>query len=380
MEEVLLLVKEGILKQDKNLRWGYTTGTCAAAAAEAALVKLLLGESLAEAPVELPGGGILQVPIKSVSIDGQCARAEVVKDAGDDPDVTHGISIFAEAILLPGGDIEITGGRGVGRVTKPGLAVPVGEPAINPVPRQMIVQAARKVLPYGTGARITISVPAGETLAGKTLNGRLGIVGGISILGTSGIVRPMSEEAYLDSLIPQIDQALALGHKVMVLTPGGMGANKAKELGFPEDAIIQTSNFIGAMLKECSLRQVEGILLFGHIGKLIKVAAGVFHTHSRVADARRETLAAHAAMCGAPRELILKIMELNTVEASIELMQEHGLMKVYESIAQWASKRALEAAGDKVRVGTVVYALTGEILGYDHEALSLGRELGWQVK
>ncbi len=366
--------------QNKRIRSGYTTGTSAAAAAHAALELLVNNNKLSNVEVNLPQGGTINIPIKNVTLEDGKATAEVIKDAGDDPDVTNGISIFATVELLAKNEIIIVGGKGVGRVTKPGLSTPVGASAINPVPMKMIKNEINKILPIGKGVKVLVSAPEGERLAAKTLNPRLGIVGGISILGTTGIVRPMSEEAYVDSLIPQINQAMALGHEVLVLTPGGMGANKAAQMGVPEDAVVQTSNFIGIMLEECAKRNVKGILLFGHIGKLIKVAAGIFHTHSKVADGRRETLAAHAAMLGAPKEIIHEIMELNTIDASINLIKEHKLEDVYHSIALWASKRSMELIGENIKIGTMMYSLAGEIIGYDQNALELGRKLGWQVK
>ncbi|WP_242841744.1 cobalt-precorrin-5B (C(1))-methyltransferase CbiD [Desulfitibacter alkalitolerans] len=387
-------------KDGKKLRSGYTTGTCAAAAAQAALKQLLelrkqkihnltpIIFPIHVVAVDLPQGGTVSIPIKSITVKGDIVTAEVIKDAGDDPDITNGTSICASVEILEANSLEILehnneiillGGKGVGRVTKPGLSVPVGEPAINPVPRRMIIHEVKKLLPRGKGVKVTIAIPEGERLAKKTLNPRLGIVGGISILGTTGIVRPMSEEAYVDSLIPQIDQAAALGHSLIVLTPGGMGEKKAVELGMPREAVVQTSNFIGTMLKESAKRGIKGILLFGHIGKIIKVAGGIFHTHSKIADGRREILAAHAAMMGASPALIKEIMELNTIDASIELIKSHGLHEVYNTIARWASKRSLELLGEELKIGTVMYSLDGEIIGYDEEAVTLGRELGWQV-
>jgi cobalt-precorrin-5B (C1)-methyltransferase len=363
-----------------TLKYGYTTGSCAAAASKAALQYLLTGEYQDKVTIDLPDGGNIDIAINRIDLQDGQASAEVIKDAGDDPDVTHGVSVFSTVELVAGGEIIIDGGAGVGRVTKPGLAIPVGQAAINPVPRAMIRKEISKVLPAGQGAKIIISVPEGEKLAARTMNPRLGITGGISIIGTSGIVRPMSENAYVDSLLPQISQAIALGHKILVLTPGGMGAKKAAELGITEDAVILTSNFIGELLQECALRQVEGILLLGHIGKLIKVAGGIFNTHSHIADARREILAAHAAMLGAPPDLIKEIMTLNTMEASLNLMKSCQMEQVYHSIAAAASRRCHDIVEDKVKTGTVMYALNGDIIGYDTDALELGRMLKWKIK
>lgn len=321
----------------------------------------------------------MEIPVEGIITERGKATAQVIKDAGDDPDVTHGISIFSCVELLDKPGIVISGGPGVGTVTKPGLAVGVGEAAINPVPRKMITTALEEVLAPGSGVQVTIFAPEGETLARKTMNPRLGIIGGISILGTSGLVRPMSQEAYLDSLVPQITQALALGHNTVVLTPGGMGARMAAETGIPTEAVIQTSNFVGAMLEECVQHGVEEILLFGHIGKIIKVAGGIFNTHSKVADARSEILAAHAALLGAPLQAIQEIMQVNTMEAAVSLIKNFKLEPVYASLAAAASQRCQARLGEKMTIGTVLYALDGTILGYDETASRLGGKLGWSL-
>jgi len=263
---------------------------------------------------------------------------------------------------------------GVGKVTRPGLAVAIGEAAINPGPRQMMRNMVNKLLPQGKGAELTIFIPEGEKVAAKTLNPRLGIVGGISILGTSGIVRPMSHEAYIDSLIPQLDQAVAMNQSLVILTPGEMGAKKARQMGFPETAIIQTSNYIGDMLRECGKRPIHKIILLGHIGKIIKIAAGIYNTHSKIADGRRETLAAHAAMQGASIELIKEIMNLNTMEASLELIKNHKLEAAYYSIAEWSSRKCRDLLPPGARVGTIMYALNGDIIAYDDQGLKLWEE------
>ncbi|HWP95266.1 MAG TPA: cobalt-precorrin-5B (C(1))-methyltransferase CbiD [Syntrophomonadaceae bacterium] len=363
----------------KTLRYGYSTGTCAAAACKAALLKLLNEEDVQKVVITLPVGSSVEIPVKKAILEGAGATAEVVKDAGDDPDVTHGISICSHVELLNKPEIIIMGGQGIGQVTKPGLAVPVGEAAINPVPRKMITTALQELLPTGWGARASISAPEGEKVARKTMNPRLGIMGGISILGTSGLVRPMSQEAYLDSLIPQIRQAQALGHKTLVLTPGGMGARMAAENGIHPEAVVQTSNFIGAMLEECAHHGVEEILLFGHIGKIVKVAGGIFNTHSKVADARREILAVHAALLGAPLKAIQEIMEVNTMDAAVGLITDFHLQAVYASLAAAASQRCQARLGEGIIIGTVLYALDGTILGFDETASKLGGRMGWSL-
>lgn len=363
----------------KKLRYGYSTGTCAAAASKAALFALLYGERVDQVSITLPEGGQLTIPVQEVELQDGGAWAEVIKDGGDDLDVTHGLSIFARVDWHEEAEIIIEAGLGVGRVTKPGLAVPVGEPAINPIPREMIRRSVGELLASDRGLRVLIWVPEGEKTAGKTMNARLGILGGISILGTSGLVRPMSQEAFIDSLVPQIRQALALGHKILVLTPGGMGERMAAARGVHPESIVQTSNFIGAILEECREYQVEQVVLFGHIGKLVKVAGGIFNTHSRVADARREILAAHAALLGASPELTEAIMQLNTADESVKLLGDAGMMMVFEQIAEAVTGRCRVLTGGAMKIGTIIYALDGTILGTDQNAKEMGKLLAWNL-
>ncbi len=361
------------------MRWGYSTGTCAAAASKAALIRLMTAHSPVSVEVELPSGQLVQLAVKSTCFTGNSAGAEIIKDAGDDPDVTDGISILAQVQLQPEAGIVIQGGAGVGTVRKPGLAVAIGQAAINPVPRRMIERAVGPLLPPGQGLQVTISALGGERIAQQTLNPRLGIVGGISILGTTGLVRPMSAEAYLDSLVPQLDQAIALGYEGVVFTPGGMGSRHITGLGVPVDAVVQTSNFVGQMLDKAVERGIKRILLFGHIGKLIKVSAGIFQTHSQLADARRETMAAHLALAGAPRKIIVEVMQANTIDAILPLLEHYKLQAVYAQLARAASQHCQRRCRDQIAVGTAMYALSGDVLGYDRAALVIGRELGWEL-
>ncbi|WP_313884848.1 cobalt-precorrin-5B (C(1))-methyltransferase CbiD [Desulfofundulus sp. TPOSR] len=360
----------------KPLRNGITTGACAAAAARAATELLFHGIKPDQVTLVNPMGQPLTVPIHQVEAIPGGTRAVVIKDGGDDPDVTHGLPVVVEARPAPNG-IRLYGGPGVGRVTKPGLAVAVGEPAINPVPRQMIKDAVAGVLPPERGVELMISVPGGELVARRTLNPRLGIVGGISILGTTGIVRPMSEEAFKDSLLPLLDMARAAGFDQVVLTPGRLGARTAVDgYGFPAEAVVEMSNFVGFMLESCVEKGFSGVLLWGHHGKLLKVAAGIFHTHSRVADARRETLASHAALMGADRGLVARIMEASTIESVVELLAEHNFLSVYHQLACRASRRAMEYVHHRLKVGTVLLTLDGKLLGWDRQAREIGRALG----
>jgi cobalt-precorrin-5B (C1)-methyltransferase len=355
----------------KKLRKGFTTGTCAAAAAKAAAL-LLTGERKERVSVALPSGKRVSLTIAVLEGHKDKARACVIKDAGDDPDVTNGALICAEVRKCEGEEVIIRGGEGVGVVTKPGLAIPVDEAAINPVPREMIRSAVREALPEG-GVEVTVEVPKGKELAQKTMNPKLGIVGGISILGTSGIVEPWSEDAFKRSLVPQIDVALANSFEEVVLTPGRIGERNALNRGVPEDAIVQCGNYVGYMLDECAERGIKGVLLYGHVGKLVKVAAGIFHTHSKVADARLETIAAYAAEAGASRELIKQVLNSTTAEEAVALLFSEGFAEVLNRIAERASQRAEERVGGKVNIGTALINLKGEVIGSDEKA----RQIKW---
>lgn len=366
-------------KSKKRLREGITTGASAAAAARAALL-LLSGQLVSEVTIYSPAGQPITVPIAAQQRFAGGARAVVVKDGGDDPDITHGLEIVVEVRLSPGKEFKILGGRGVGRITRPGLQLPVGEAAINPVPRQMIRDAVQGVLPAGQGAIITVHVPGGERVACKTLNPRLGIEGGISILGTTGVVRPMSEEAFKNSLVPLVDMALAAGHRKLVLSPGNMGLRWATERFYiSPETVIETSNFIGFMLDTCADRGIEKVILLGHHGKLVKVAAGIFHTHSKMADARMEILTAHAAMAGAGSDIAVKIMNCRTVEEALGIIKDNGLLYIYDHIAARASARAAGYTRGQLQVGTVLMSYDGNILGIDDGARSIGREMGWKL-
>lgn len=360
----------------KELRCGITTGASAAAASRAATLLLYRDQYNTLVSVVNPQGVYISVPVESVRRTSGGARAAVIKDGGDDPDVTNGLEIIAHVSPAPGG-ISIRGGEGVGTVTMPGLPVAVGEPAINPVPLKMIRDAVADLLPEGKGVEITISVPGGAGAAKRTLNHRLGITGGISILGTSGIVRPMSEEALKDSLVPFVSKASALGFNRVVLTPGGMGyAQAVEKYGFKPECVIEMSNYVGFMLEQCADAGMESVLLWGHIGKVAKVAGGIFNTHSRVADGRREVLAAHIALYMPKKELIAEILNINTLEGAVKLLEDRGLHAVFENIAARASRRAEEYVWDRIRVGTVMTARDGRILGMDRSALELGELMG----
>ena len=373
--------KQGVsLLAATDLRAGITTGTCAAAAAKAAILTWL-GAKPACVEIHTPAGKLLIVPVLSSESFGDGGRATVIKDAGDDPDITNGVSIIVEIRIRAGqSDILFTAGEGIGKVTLPGLQIPVGEPAINPVPRQMIETELRPLLPEGSGAVVSISIPDGERLAKRTLNPTLGIVGGLSIIGTTGIVEPMSEEAFKNSLKPQISVAKALGYTSIVMAPGKIGQDFAVgRYSLPVASVLQTSNFIGFMLESAVEYGIDEVLLFGHLGKLVKVAGGVFHTHNRMADARMETLAAYMAAEGAPQSAVKAVLACTTTEAAIPILHEYELDFVYSILAQRASIRAVRYVFGDLRVGTAIVTMKGDLLGLDDEARRIGGRLGWNI-
>ncbi|MBC7105980.1 MAG: cobalamin biosynthesis protein CbiD, partial [Firmicutes bacterium] len=349
---------------------------CAAAAAKAATI-LLFGGSAGEAvEVTTPRGVRLTLPLSGVERGAGWARACVVKDAGDDPDVTHGLPICAEARPAPEG-IHLAGGPGIGVVTKPGLPVPVGEPAINPVPREVIRREVASVLPPGRGVHLVLSAPGGERVARRTFNPRLGIVGGISILGTTGIVEPMSERAWRDSLDCQVRVAVASGHRTLVLVPGRTGERLAVErYGFPPGAVVQTANFPGHLLRTCAEEGAREVLLFGYHGKLVKLAAGCFNTHSRASDARLETLAALAAARGAGPAVAAEILDCATAEGAVEVLRREALLEVLDDVAARAAARARSLVDGRLAVGVVLVDRAGNLLGRDPVAAAVAGRLG----
>ena len=274
-----------------TLRSGYTTGSCATAAAKAAAIGLFTGNIPDEVEINTPAGIKLRLKIYHKQLSADEAACAVQKDAGDDPDVTNGCFVHARVERNNTPTIEIDGGGGVGRVTKPGLQVPVGHAAINPVPRRMIEGAVKEVIGNGCGLKIVIFVPDGKALGEKTFNPKLGIIGGISIIGTTGIVRPMSEDAFKTSLLCGLDIAQGIGYETVVLVPGSLGERSILNLGnVPKDQVIQISNFVGFMLTAAGQRNFKRIILAGHPGKLAKLLRGDFQTHSAVSKPANDIL------------------------------------------------------------------------------------------
>jgi len=349
------------------LQYGLTSGACCAAAAKAATL-LASGQVADRVGIPTPLGIRLEVIVSRASrIGDHEAEAVVVKEAGDNPDITNHIEFVARVKLVKGKDsIVLKAGKGVGVAVKDGLPIPKGSPAINPIPRKMIEAAVREALPKGYGAEVEIMVPKGEEIAKETLNPRLGIVGGISILGTTGIEEPVSTEKYLGHLNFLIDRAACLT-KTLILTPGNSGLTFARKLfDVPEEGFIIVGDRIGDAVDHAVKRGTNELVLCGLPGKLVKVAAGVFNTHSRVADARFETIAAISAMYGASRDLVEKILEANTIDSAIALLDKRGITEnVFNEIAKRIGLRVTQRASGKLRAGAVILSSSGRILGID---------------
>lgn len=347
-------------RQRSPLRSGITTGTCAAAAAKASAINLISGQVPEFVSVKNLDG--LEF-LLTVFRDGEYFG--VIKDAGDDKtDVTDGAKILARVEVVDGQDeILFVAGRGVGTVTLPGLKIPVGQPAINPVPREMITRSVREIIP-SKSLRITVSVPNGEEIAKRTFNPRLGIVGGISILGTTGIVKPMNEKALLDSLSLELNMIRSLGFREVYITFAGTGEKFTRKI-FNVDGknVIQCANYPGHVLDEAANLNFAHVILCGHPGKLLKVAAGSFNTHSKVADGRLESLCTHLALMGASQKLVRKIYHSNTTNEAVEIIKAEGFGKVWDNIAEVISKKCRERTNETMKIDVIFFDSEGEILG-----------------
>ena len=366
-----------ITKDGKKLRRGYTTGTCAAAAAKTAAIMLLEHRRLESVFITTPGGISLDLKICDMMVGEDYVSCAVVKDSGDDPDMTNGIKIFAR-VEKAGREAGITidGGEGVGRVTKPGLDQAVGNAAINSVPRRMIEEELRQVCEdngYGGGLRVVISAPEGVEIAKRTFNPRLGIVGGISILGTTGIVEPMSDDAVVQTIRAELSMRSASGKKTVLLTPGNYGARFIREeLGLDQEIAVTTSNFIGDAFSIAAEKGFSGTLLVGHVGKLIKLAGGMFNTHSRYGDCRAEIMACHAGLCGAPVSVIRRITESVMTDDMLAILDAAGLREqVMESVMRKIERNIEDRRFGQTSTGVIVFSKEYGVLGMTSEAEKL---------
>jgi cobalt-precorrin-5B (C1)-methyltransferase len=349
------------------MRTGYTTGACSAAAAKAAARYLVSGARPEEIEITLPNGSRARFALNRSERMGAHAICSVIKDAGDDPDCTHGAELVAdvETSIVPG--IEILGGAGVAHVTKPGLGLEVGAPAINAVPRQNITAMVAEELlnsPY-RGAIVVISVPGGEEMAKQTINARLGLLGGISILGTTGIVRPYSTAAFKTSVIQAIDVAATQGLKELVLTTGGRSENYAMKMHpqLPEEAFIQMGDFIGIALKHCVRRGIDRVNLVGMIGKLSKMADGRMQTHAAGSEVNMNLLAELAAELGADEAFCAQVRASNTARHVLELCKSAGWGEITSAVCRRAMEHCVRHAGGNLHVHAYLMDFEGELLG-----------------
>ena len=381
-----------VVSQGKLMRRGYTTGSCAAAASKAAAVMLLSGEETDTIKLDTPKGITLTLDVLDILRGPGFARCAIRKDSGDDPDDTNGTLIYATVSSLHAGipeeelvmqprtasveqlddRVEIWGGIGVGKVTKPGLSCKVGGPAINPVPRKMItreVLAAMKQYGCDETLRVVISIPDGTAIAPKTFNPRLGIEGGISVLGTSGIVEPMSDRALIDTMYTEMDSRKANGYKDLLVFFGNYGADFTRdEMKIDISTAVTCSNFVGELLDYAVLQGFESILIIGHSGKLIKLAQGVMNTHSKYADCRSEFLALQAMFHGASPAVGKEIYQALTTDEMTKILKREGLFEaVMEEAARKIDFYMQKRVHGKLKTGAIlfsnVYGILGETAG-----------------
>ncbi|WP_408071318.1 cobalt-precorrin-5B (C(1))-methyltransferase CbiD [Butyrivibrio sp. JL13D10] len=370
----------------KNLRRGFTTGSCAAVTAKAALIMLLTGENIYNASIVTPKGLVYNAEILDVKRNGDYVSCAVIKDGGDDPDITSGTLIYASVRLLDNDEIRIKGGKGVGTVTKPGLDQPIGEAAINSVPREMIKENVRTVLSeYGItdkGVEINIIVPEGEKLAEKTFNPKLGIVGGISILGTTGIVEPMSDAAILETIKVEIRVKKAEGKKVLLVAPGNYGLTFLKEkYGTNEDEAVLCSNFVYDTVKIAADEGFTKMLFVGHIGKLVKVAGGIKNTHSMYGDHRIEILseiASEFVSLQKQRTITDKLMKCVMTDEAVNILKSVGIGdKVFRRMAEKIKAVMEQFSEDKITTEVIVFSNEyTELVSTENAKAYLDKETG----
>ena len=390
------LMEEYVYVEGKKYRRGYTTGTSAAAATKAAMWMFVTNCELEDrVKIHTPKGVDIFIEVENKEIGSDYARCSVKKDGGDDIDATHMLDIFSRVELVDresdvgpesnigqtslkelDGRIRIRSGEGVGMITKPGLGLEIGRPAINPVPIEMIVRSIEEVIlecDINIGEflgkksiLVTISVPKGEEIARQTFNPNLGILGGISIIGTSGIVEPMSDDGWKKALSAELAMKKALGYKEVVFVPGNIGYKTVLSyFDIKEDQIVKISNFIGYMLMEAKRMEFDKVIIVGHIGKLIKLAGGIFNSHSRVADARNEIMIANLAMMGAGKSILEKIDRCLATDAMIPLIRDSGYESVFDILAQKAASRAykyLRVGGMAIEV--YIFDIESNLLGH----------------
>ena len=373
------LADDKIWHKGKAYRKGYTTGSCATAAAKVAALMILRQQIIHQISIVTPSGVTLHLNVEEPLIHGNQATAAIRKDGGDDVDVTHGMLIYAQVKLRDDAHITITGGNGIGKVTQKGIGLPIGHSAINKTPLQTIEAAVREILGPERGADVVIFAPEGEERALRTYNSRLGIMGGISILGTTGIVTPMSEESWKRTLAIELEQKRENGLDKIIFVPGNHGERFVREqLQVDTQLVVTMSNFVGYMLQEAERLAFRHVVMVGHLGKLIKVAAGIFHTHSHIADGRMETLVTHLALAGAPNELLQQVYHCLTTEAAMELIAQAGYESVYDAIATKIVERVqqmMRYSPQPFSCDVILFSLDNQPLGSNRPVAAIAEDL-----
>lgn len=375
-------MKEYVTVDGKELRLGYTTGSCAAAASKAAAIMLLTGKELQQIRLLTPKGIELELEVEDIKTEKNAVSCAIRKDSGDDPDVTHGALVYSRVSFTDEPGVLIDGGIGVGRVTKPGLDQPVGNAAINSTPRRMIRENLEEVMEmtsYEGGLDVMISIPKGVELAKKTFNPRLGIEGGISVIGTTGIVEPMSEKALTDTIMVELRQKRELGYEYALLTPGNYGSDFIRDgLGLDPEWAVQTSNFIGDSIDMCVKLGFKGALLIGHIGKLVKIAGNMMNTHSKYGDCRMEILGSAAAAFGVKPETAEYILGCAACDEAVRVLRVEGIDRdtldlVSSRIEHNLDSRAFKACeeGQEFETGAIMFSKEYGLLGETGKAQEL---------
>ena len=356
----------------KKLRTGYTTGSCATASSKAGILSIINQKKIEKIDILLPKGSDLEIKINSCEFTNDSAKCSVIKDGGDDPDVTHGAEIFVDVQLTNNiGEIDIDGGEGVGRVTKPGLGLEIGSAAINPTPKKMIVENVREVgkeLLEKNGVSIKVSVPKGKELGPKTDNPRIGIVGGISILGTSGIVIPYSTASFAAAIRQQISVVNTMNDDNVVLTTGGRSEDYARRIiELPDHSFIQMGDFSGYTIKQCAKQGLKKAYVAGFIGKLAKMAAGVKQTHVKGGKVDMKFLSELAKRCDANSDTIAKILGANTARNVQEIIMEDKVGGFFDEVTKETYNQMRQHSEEKIPVEVILFDFDGEVLSRHKE-------------
>ena len=360
------------MAEEKKLRTGYTTGSSATAASKAALLSIIKQQQIEEIEIILPKKSTIMIPVNLCKFEKNKAKCSVIKDGGDDPDVTHGAEIIVELTFNDNkNQIEIDGGEGIGIVTKPGLGLEINKPAINPVPKKMIIENLKEIgedILKEKGIRVVISVPKGKELGPKTDNPRIGIKGGISILGTSGIVIPFSTASYAASIRQNLDVSIAMGNDTVVLTTGGRSEDFAKKIvDLPEHCFVQMGDFSGYTIQQCGRKNIKKAYVVGFIGKLAKMAAGVKQTHVKGSKVDMNFLAELARKVGANEEIIESVKKANTARHVSEIIQENNVDGFFELICSEVYKHMRKHSEEKVPIDVILFDFEGNILAREQE-------------